>query len=93
MSCTDGGYSDDQHDIIQDKLAFLTEMLRNLCNKVEKRGMIDLFNSDTRNWWVAHIRADAKRIKKLQKQKKEIQEREALLNKLTQYERKLLGMD
>ena len=92
MPCQD--YSDDREviDGIHHRLDTVTDMLCNLCDKVEKREMIDLLTNETRNWWIAHKRSDAQRAKFLKKERKEIEDRDAALGKLSKRERKLLGV-
>ena len=91
----DGGYSSDQTDEAIRKLDEVTELLCELCKKLEIIIMIDrstLFSPDLKAWWATHKAADAQRQKDLEKASQKEQDKETALNRLSQHERKLLGL-
>jgi hypothetical protein len=89
MPCRDGGPSYNNDPEIQKKLDFLTRMLCNCCQKLGQEVYAD---AELAAWWNAHQEDDLRRITYEQKRAKEIQARQEALNKLSEVEKKLLGI-
>ena len=93
MPCMDGGYSDRQSEEAIRKLDEVTDFLCSICRAIEDRGLSDqFFSMELKGWWLAHQVADAIRKKRMEEDRQEKQDKKAALNKLSPYERNLLGL-
>ena len=73
----------------------LDEEVESLCSKlqqVDKAGLIREFSLELQMWWRNHQKADAIRISEDLKKAKDDEARLKALSKLSDYERKLLGL-
>lgn len=71
--------------------AHLDEMTEKLCNKLQNTD-VSKFSLEMQMWWRDHKKADKKRLENEIKEKKIQEEKQIALSKLSDYERKLLGL-
>jgi hypothetical protein len=67
------------------------EMVKELCYKLQKVNVSD-YSLEMQIWWRDHKKADKQRIEAELKSIKQEKERQAALEKLTDYERNILGL-
>jgi hypothetical protein len=94
MPCSDGGYSYDQYDTIQRRA---DEATRSACEAITllQRQHSELFaelSVETRAWWNRHQREDQARIEREQEEARRQKAKQDAWNKLTDEERKILGV-
>lgn len=72
----------------------LDEKTEELCGKLQKIGPRKLkqFSLELQTWWRDHQEADKERLKSEMKAKRNEKARQKAIEKLTPYERKLLGL-
>lgn len=69
----------------------LDEKTEELCAKLQKAD-VSKFSLDMQMWWREHQKADKERLEKEIKYKATEKEKQKVLSKLSDYERKLLGL-
>lgn len=89
MPCTCDGYPEPERDTHNGPVA---EALCKVMQEHEVRGEMGCFDAATLAWWEEHKARDAARIKQDLAEKRTLLARKAALEKLTPYERKLLGL-
>lgn len=67
------------------------KLVSELCSELQKLD-VSKYSLEMQIWWRDHQRADAKRLKEELDAQKLKKEKEALLSRLTDYEKKLLGI-
>lgn len=80
------------HPYAKDSKEVLDICTETVCSELQKVPDITKYSLEMQIWWRNHQEADRKRIKKEIEQQKTQREKEVALNKLTPYERKLLGL-
>lgn len=70
----------------------LNKKVEELCTKLQSINNIKEYSPEMQIWWREHRKADKIRIEKELKQIKDSKEKELALSKLTEHERKLLGL-
>lgn len=66
-------------------------LVRELCYKLQNTN-VNKYSLEMQLWWREHQKADKERIERELKKAEENKQKESALNKLTPYERKLLGI-
>lgn len=89
MPCTCDGYPEPEPDLHNGPLA---EMLCASMQDHEARGEMSCFTADQLAWWEEHKRRDTERVMLDLRREQTEAERAAALEKLSPYERKLLGL-
>lgn len=69
----------------------LDQKTEELCSKLQQTD-VTKYSLEMQIWWRDHQKADAERLQKEIDEKKNAEEKEAALAKLTTYERRLLGL-
>lgn len=69
----------------------LDQKTEELCSKLQQTD-VTKYSLEMQIWWRDHQKADAERLQKEIDEKKNAEEKEAVLAKLTTYERRLLGL-
>jgi hypothetical protein len=69
----------------------LDEKTEELCNKLQNTD-VSKFSLEMQMWWRDHQKADKDRLQKEISEQKDNEARESALSKLSDYERKLLGL-
>ena len=79
------------HPAVYNRTVDADELVSRLCEKLQNTDVTKL-SLEMQIWWRDHQKADKERIESELRQKKEGEERDAALEKLTPHERKLLGI-
>jgi hypothetical protein len=90
MPCNCDGYPEPQPDLHNGPLA---EALCMLMQDIEASGNMQDVDAATMAWWEEHKARDKARIKHELMQAEEEQKRQEAIDKLTPFERKLLGLE
>ena len=69
----------------------LDEKTAELCSKLQKVD-ITQYSLEMQMWWRDHQKADKERLKEVMDKEKELSDRKKALKKLSEYEKKLLGL-
>lgn len=90
MPCRDYGYEEMERREREERHHRITRLLCEACALLKANGIVG--SDDLEDWREAHERADRQERARERQQAKEIEERKAALQKLSPYERKLLGI-
>jgi hypothetical protein len=63
-----------------------------LCSKLQDVEDIKKYSPEMQIWWRDHKKADRARLKRISEAKKKSKDRQELVNRLTPYEKELLGI-
>lgn len=89
MPCTCDGYPEPKPDLHNGPLA---DMLCAVLQNHEARGEMGCFSAATLKWWEEHKARDKARVEQDLRDAIKRKQRDAVIAKLTPYERKLLGL-
>ena len=87
-------FGDGSHSRVYNKTTkeILDEKVEELCSKLQDVEDTKKYSLEMQIWWRDHKKADRARLKMISEAKKKSKDRQELVNRLTPYEKELLGI-